>query len=101
MIAATNSLVPGCAECALTMTGLPRGERGGCVAAGDGECQREVAGTEDGDRADGEEHGADVGPRVRFPVGQCCVNTRILPGAFLDEGGEETELTASAPNLSL
>ncbi len=49
--------------------GIAGGERGGGVAAGGREGQREVAGAEDGDGAEREEHGTEVGPRKGFAVG--------------------------------
>ena len=45
--------------------GAARGQRGSGVAAGGGEGERKVAGTEDGDRAERNLSLADVGARQR------------------------------------
>ena len=62
---------------ALDHDGAAGGERGGGVAAGGGEGEREVARAEHGDRPDRDEHAADVGARDRLGVGVGRVEDRL------------------------
>jgi hypothetical protein len=57
-------------------------ERGGGVAAGNGERQREVAGPEPGDRAERDEHGAQVGSRSYRGAGQFAVEAARAEGGL-------------------
>ena len=82
-------------------------DRAGCgdgcggVTAGDGKGEREVAGSEDGYRADGAKHGAEIGPGQRRAVGLGGVNPRVNPGAFFKEFGEESKLAGGARHFSV
>ena len=72
--------------------GASGGKRGGCIAAGDGKCEREVAGAENGDGAKRAQHGAKVRARQRLPVGKSRINSRIYPRALFNDCGKHPQL---------
>src|SRR2546426_1465877 len=69
------------------------------IAARNGERQRKVARTENGDRPDWNQHTANVRFRRRLAVRNGAVDTGTHPGAFTNEGSEELELVQSAAAL--
>lgn len=79
--------------------GVAGGEGRGGVSAGDGEGEGEVGRAEDGDGAEGTEHGAEVG-LGRCAAGVGGVDAGVDPGALFEEGGEEPELAAGAGDLA-
>ena len=80
--------------------GAAGGERGGGVTARDGEGQREVAGTEDRDRAQRDPALADVGTGERCAVRQRRVDPGADPAALADQGGEQAQLVGGAGQLA-
>ena len=70
------------------------------VAAGDGIGEGEITRAEDGDRAEGPAHRAMVGLRERLALGVGGLDARIDPLTFLDEVGEEAELTHGPADLT-
>ncbi len=81
--------------------GAAGGEGGGGVAARRREGQREVAGAEDGDRAQRDLALADVGARQGSAVRQCRIDPDAAEIALPDDGGEEPELAGGAGPLAL
>ena len=78
----------------------PCGQRGGGVAAGGGEGEREVAGPEDGDRAERDVALADVGARERLAVGQRRVDPDAEVVAATYDAGEHAQLAGGAADLA-
>ena len=76
------------------------GQRAGGVAARRREGEREVAGAEDGHRADGHEHAAHVGPRDRLGVGIGTVDDGLDVVAGVHDRGEGLELPRRALELA-
>ncbi|MDR6167686.1 hypothetical protein QE367_001890 [Microbacterium paludicola] len=77
--------------------GVPRRERAGGVAAGDGEREREVARGEDEHRADALELTADVGARRPHRiVGDRVIDACIEPGPLGEHIGEQAQLECRA-----
>src|ERR1700738_5022277 len=76
------------------------GESGGGVATRDREGEGEVTGAEDGDGAEGSQHGADVGAREGLAVGERGVDAGVYPGALFDYRGEEAKLVAGAGDFA-
>jgi hypothetical protein len=75
--------------------------KGGCrVSASDGEGEREVGGSEDGDGAKRAQHGAEIGARERLAIGECGVNASLDPGAFFKKRGKDAELVGGAGGFS-
>ena len=81
--------------------GAAGGEGRGGVAARRREGQREVAGTEDGDRAQRDLALADVGARQRGAVRQRRVDADAAEVALADDAGEEPQLAGGAGPLAL
>ena len=77
-----------------------RGERRGGVPTGHGEGEREVAGAEDRDRAEGHEHTPQVGAGPHGGV-RCVVDRGFQVGAFFEGGGELLELEAGAGEFTI
>ena len=73
--------------------GAAGGERGGGVTAGDGEGEREVAGAEDDDGADGDLALPDVQPRCRGTVRLGGVDAGGVEVPGPDHLGEESQLS--------
>ena len=76
------------------------GQRGGGVAAGGGEGEREVAGAEDGDRAERDLPLADVGARQRRAVRQGGVDADAEVVAAAYDAGEHPQLAGGAADLA-
>ena len=76
------------------------GQRGGGVAAGGGEGEREVAGAEDGDRAERDHPLADVGARQRRAVrhGRVDADAEVVTSAY--DVGEHPQLAGRATDLA-
>ena len=80
--------------------GAAGGQRRGGVAAGHGEGEREVAGPEDRDRADRDEHPAQVRARAHrgLPGG---VDRGLEVAALVEHLGEQPQLVAGAGQLAV
>jgi hypothetical protein len=85
---------------ALHDDGAACGEGADGVGADDADGEGEIAGTEDDDGADGEEHLAHVGLRRGSTIRQGAVNAERGPGAFTDQRGEHFALTDGAATLA-
>ncbi|CAM5209334.1 hypothetical protein CDEF62S_00853 [Castellaniella defragrans] len=77
-----------------------RCQRGSRVAAGHGKGQREVAGTEDRDGADGDVARADVAARRRFAVRQGMIDAGVQPVALAHDACEQAQLIDGAAALA-
>ncbi len=76
------------------------GQRGRGVPAGGGEGEREVAGPEDRDRAEGDLALPEVGARQRRPVRQGGVDADAEVVAASCDGGEHPQLAGGATDLA-
>src|SRR5580692_13067804 len=57
-------------------------ERRGGIAAAHGKSQRKIAGTEDDDRAEGPQQGAEIRAGEWLTIGESRVDARLHPGAL-------------------
>ena len=73
----------------------PGGQRGGRVASRNGERQREVARPEHGDRADRNQHPADIKLRQRLAIGNRAVDAGVHPRALANQVREHPQLCRS------
>ena len=80
--------------------GAAGGQRRCGVAAGDGERQREVACTEDGDRAQRDEALANVGAWQRGSVGTRRIDAGAVPAALAKHLGEQSQLAGGTADLA-
>jgi hypothetical protein len=76
------------------------GERAGGVPTGDREREREVAGGEDRDRPERDQHAPQVGPRRRQRVRVGQVDDRVDERALVDQVGERLKLDPAAGQLT-
>ena len=76
------------------------GQRGGGVATGDREREREVARSEDRDRSDRDRALPQVRAGQRRTVGQRGVDADAVPDAVADHGGEQPQLADGAGGLA-
>ena len=76
------------------------GQRRGRVAAANGEGEREVAGSEDGDGPERTQHGAKIGARERLTIGESWIDACLDPGAFLNDGSKETKLVGGTVDFA-
>ena len=77
-----------------------RGQRGGRIATGDGEREREVARPEDGDRADRHQLQPKVGARQWSALRQRWVEAHAAMVTLPSDAGEQPQLTGSARELT-
>ena len=75
-------------------------QRGGRVASRNGERQREVARPEHGDRADRNQHPADVRLRQRLAIGNRAVDAGVHPRALANQVREHPQLSGGACALA-
>ena len=78
-----------------------RGKGRGGVTSGHGVSEGEVAGAEDGDRANRTKQRTVIRLGERFAIWIRGLDTGVDPFAFLDQVGEETELAHRAADLTL
>ena len=76
-------------------------EGGRGVAAGDGEGEWEVAGTEHGNRPEGDLALTDVCTRQRAALGLGRVDAGSVPTALAQNRSEQAELTGGAADLAV
>ena len=76
-----------------------QGRRG--VATGSGEGQREVAGTEHGNRADTDLVLTDIRTRQRLAIRQCAVDARTIEVATTQHLGEQAHLATCTTTFAL
>jgi hypothetical protein len=114
----TSSEVPGWASCALTTTGQPaasaeavcgvrlgddraaRRQRRRRVATGDAEGQREVAGAEHRDGAEGDGTLPDVRARQRRSLRLGRIDAGAVPATLAQHLGEQPQLAGGAADLA-
>lgn len=81
--------------------GAARSEGAGGVTSGDGEGEGKIGSAENGDRAEGAAHRAEVGLGNGSAVWLGGFDAGIDPGAFFDEAGKHAELATGATALAI